>query len=318
MNGPLSGYVLKSPFYLPGVLPKYARIPEWMKEPKINTTRFKRVVGGKEAPEPIPWQVHVHFKRIVNGRLKSYSCGGTIINEDTILSAAHCYYPLETVDYIIAGTKRVGSSKGQKIDVNAVIIHPFYDEFNNGEVAKYDNDIAILKLKKPLTFNADVLPARLPDSTLNPELKRTSAIVSGWGTVRSRAPWAPNGPSSENLLFVSVPILEISNCTNLNQLYSPTNITSNMICAGDLMDGGKDACQGDSGGPMVIPYSNSDDTAIVYGLVSWGNGCAQENGPGMYARVSNYNSWILTNMKKQNKPKPETNLPGELVSIYVS
>jgi hypothetical protein len=83
-----------------------------------------------------------------------------------------------------------------------------------------------------------------------------------------------------------------------------------MICAGDLMDGGKDACQGDSGGPMVIPYSNSDDTAIVYGIVSWGNGCAQENGPGMYARVSNYNSWILTNMKKQNKPKPETNLPA--------
>ena len=196
------------------------------------------------------------------------------------------------------------------------IIHPFYDEFNNGQVAKYDNDIAILKLKEPLTFNADVLPARLPDSTLNPELKRTSATVSGWGTVRSRAPGAYGGPSSEDLKFVSVPILEISDCTNLNQLYSPTNITSNMICAGDLIDGGEDSCQGDSGGPMVIPYSNSDDTAIVYGLVSWGNGCAQEKGPGMYARVSNYNSWIQTNMNKP-KPKPETDSPGELVLIYI-
>ena len=284
-----------------------------MKEPRKSRTRFKRVVGGKDAPEPIPWQVHVHFKR--SGR--SYSCGGTIINEDTILSAAHCYYPLETADYIKAGITKRGSSKGQAIEVNAVIIHPFYDEFNNGEVAKHDNDIAILKLKKPLTFNADVLPARLPDSTLNPELKRTSATVSGWGTITSRAPGAPVGPSSEDLKFVSVPILEISDCTNLNELYSPTNITSNMICAGDLMCNlkCKDSCQGDSGGPMVIPYSNSDDTAIVYGIVSWGNGCALENGPGMYARVSNYNSWILTNMNKQNmpKPKPETDHPGELI-----
>ena len=280
-----------------------------MKEPKINPTRFKRVVGGKDAPAPIQWQVHVHFER--SG--VSYSCGGTIINEDTILSAAHCYYPLETTtaSYIEAGIKREGSSKGQKIDVNAVIIHPFYDEFNNGEVAKYDNDIAILKLKEPLTFNADVLPARLPDSTLNPELKRTSAIISGWGTLRS------GGPASNVLQFVSVPILEISDCTNLNELYSPTNITSNMICAGDLIDGGEDSCQGDSGGPMVIPYSNNDDTAIVYGLVSWGNGCAHEKGPGMYTRVSNYNSWIQNNMNKKNKPKPETDRPGELVLIYI-
>ena len=286
-----------------------------MKQSKLNTTRFKRVVGGKEAPEPIPWQVHVHFERFG----LSKSCGGTIINEDTILSAAHCYYPLETADYIDAGIKKVGSSKGQTIDVSAVIIDPSYDEFNNGEVAKYDNDIAILKLKKPLIFNADVLPARLPDSTLNPELKRTSAIVSGWGTVRSRRPGAIGGPTSDNLKFVSVPILEISDCTNLNELYSPTNITTNMICAGDLIDGGEDACQGDSGGPMVIPYSNSDDTAIVYGIVSWGNGCAQQNGPGMYARVSNYNSWIQTNMNKEYKPtpKPETNRPGELVSLYI-
>ena len=87
----------------------------------------------------------------------------------------------------------------------------------------------------------------------------------------------------------------------LNQLYSPTNITSNMICAGDLNDGGEDSCQGDSGGPLIIPKSDSDDTVIVYGVVSWGDGCADQKGPGMYARVSNYNSWIQSYM---TKPKP--------------
>ena len=88
-----------------------------------------------------------------------------------------------------------------------------------------------------------------------------------------------------------------------------------MICAGDLTDGGEDSCQGDSGGPLVIPQSDSDDTAIVYGIVSWGRGCGLEEGPGIYTRVSNYNSWIQTNMNKQNKP--ETDPPGELVFIYI-
>merc|ERR1711935_807318 len=114
-----------------------------------------------------------------------------------ILSAAHCMFPLsDPADYIAAGIKREGSSGGQKIDVKEVIIHPQYNE--SRVVAKYDNDIAILKLKEPLTFNADVRPARLPDSTLNPEDKGTFATISGWGTVSSL------GPSSKDLKFAFV------------------------------------------------------------------------------------------------------------------
>ena len=268
-----------------------------------------KIVGGDIAPEPIPWQVHVHFLPRPGYRCDggTCTCGGTILNENTILSAAHCFYPLETAEFIKAGITEVGSSKGQKIDVSEVILHPSYDP--DREVATYDNDIAILKLKEPLTFNDNVRPARLPDATLNPEFKEEFAYVSGWGTT------SRGGSTSKDLKFVSVPILEINKCVNLNPIYTPSEITTNMICAGDLKDGGEDSCQGDSGGPMVIQYTDSDDTAIIYGVVSWGNGCAEQNGPGMYARVSNYNSWILTNMNKQSKP--ETNRPGESVLICI-
>ena len=270
---------------------QFARIPQWMKPTQT------RIVGGDIAPGPIPWQVHVHFLARPGYRCDgTCTCGGTILNENTILSAAHCFYPLETAEYIQAGITEVRSSKGQKIDVEGVIFHPEYDE--SREVAQYDNDIAILKLKEPLTFNDDVLPARLPDATLNPEFKEEFAYVSGWGTT------SRGGSTSDDLRFVSVPILEINKCVNLNYLYTPSEITTNMICAGDLKDGGEDSCQGDSGGPLVIQYTDSDDTAIIYGIVSWGNGCAQQNGPGMYARVSNYNSWIQGYMTKPKTTRP--------------
>jgi len=272
---------------------KYAKIPKWLKEAMKTSSR---IVGGNNAPAPIPWQVHVHYKG------SGFLCGGTILDEETILSAAHCFYPLldrsDPADYIAAGIKREGSSAGQKVDIKEVIIHPEYDY--SRAVAKFDNDIAILKLKEPLTFNADVQPARLPDSTLNPEDKETFAIVSGWGRVRY------GGPSSKDLKYVFVPILGVDKCVNLNSLYTPSNITSNMICAGDLTDGGVDACQGDSGGPLVIPFSDSDDTVIEYGVVSWGFRCAELKGPGMYARVSNYNSWIQGYLTKPKTTRPKT------------
>ena len=64
-----------------------------------------------------------------------------------------------------------------------------------------------------------------------------------------------------------------------------------MVCAG-FTEGGKDSCQGDSGGPLVVPRSSSDGTAIIYGVVSWGWGCAKPLTPGVYTRVAKYLGWI--------------------------
>ena len=71
-----------------------------------------------------------------------------------------------------------------------------------------------------------------------------------------------------------------------------------MVCAG-FTEGGKDSCQGDSGGPLVVPRNSSDDSAIIYGVVSFGYGCAQPDAPGVYSRVANYVGWIQSNMNSQ-------------------
>ena len=148
--------------------PKYAKIPSWMSDQDVTT----RIVGGKKAKSPIPWQVHVHINTTDINLCTNHvsciiACGGTIIDEETILSAAHCYYPLtkNNVQFIEAGIKKDNSDNGQNVPVKEVIIHPSYnDSRTNG---KFDGDIAILKLETPLIFNDHVSPAQLPDPSLN-------------------------------------------------------------------------------------------------------------------------------------------------------
>ena len=141
--------------------PKYAKIPSWMSDVAIDT----RIVGGSKAPSPIPWQVHVHINRTDKGGITT--CGGTIIDNKTIISAAHCYFPLSrtTIQFIEAGITKDFSKNGQNIKVKDVIIHPSYDDSRT--IGKFDNDIAVLILETPLIFNDDVGPAQLPDPSLN-------------------------------------------------------------------------------------------------------------------------------------------------------
>ena len=79
---------------------------------------------------------------------------------------------MDSGDFILAGIRREGSPGQQGILINTVIIHPQYNPGNE------DTDIAIVKLKSPLTFNNNVKNACLPESSFAPQ---TSAVVSGWG-----------------------------------------------------------------------------------------------------------------------------------------
>ena len=94
---------------------------------------------------------------------------------------------------------------------------------------------------------------------------------------------------------MSVPLITNENCTTPHTVYETSLITSNMICAGDLK-GGKDACKGDSGGPLMVP---SNEFAVIYGIVTFGNGCARPDAPGVYTRVTNYIDWIQSNMNSE-------------------
>jgi len=100
--------------------------------------------------------------------------------------------------------------------------------------------------------------------------------VSGWGTLSS------GGLQPDALHGVNVPLITDEEC---KKAYGVSSITSSMICAGDVANGGIDSCQGDSGGPLTF-----DDTVV--GVVSWGIGCAHAGNPGVYARVSALLGWI--------------------------
>ena len=96
-----------------------------------------------------------------------------------------------------------------------------------------------------------------------------------------------------------MPLITNEKCIDPYTPYKPyEQLTSNMVCAGSTK-GGIDTCQGDSGGPLVVPRSSNDPTAIIYGVVSWGDGCARPNAPGVYSRVTKYLCWIQSYMDSQ-------------------
>uniref|UniRef100_A0A3Q1IWK7 Peptidase S1 domain-containing protein n=1 Tax=Anabas testudineus TaxID=64144 RepID=A0A3Q1IWK7_ANATE len=151
------------------------------------------------------------------------------------------------------------------------IVHPSY---NN---QTHDNDIYLLQLASPVTFTNYIQPICLATSG-STFYNGTDSWVTGWGTTSTST-------ISTDLREVSVPIVGNRQC---NCDYGVGRITDNMICAG-LSAGGKDSCQGDSGGPMV---SKQSTRCIQCGIASFGEGCALPNFPGVYTRVSQYQSWI--------------------------
>jgi len=258
-----------------------SEIPYWLIESmsKTKSGTATKIVGGSKAKDPIPWQVHV---TIVFRDGKNDTCGGTILDEETILSAAHCYGSEVRIVHVEAGLKEFPSILPRSSNV-IWIKHPRYI----GEPI-FDHDIAILKMKKPLNLDGrNVETACLPGPSTSPEDKEM-AVVSGWGATYV------GGPPSGDLKSVAVPVLSRSKCKSMNNK-AFNYLTTNQFCAG-FQDGGEDSCQGDSGGPLVV--KGLFDKAIVFGVVSHGEGCAYENLPGVYIRVDKYISWIKRYMKK--------------------
>ncbi|XP_066986715.1 trypsin alpha-3-like [Macrobrachium rosenbergii] len=136
--------------------------------------------------------------------------------------------------------------------------------------------MALIKLPSTITFPADnkIAPVCLPDP--GNAYANMNATVTGWGTTAS------GGNQTQQLYEVVVPTMTNTKC---QQSYGTASITANMICAG-LDAGGKDSCQGDSGGPLVTEGNAAQTFMVQIGVVSWGNGCALPNFPGVYARTS--------------------------------
>uniref|UniRef100_A0A3P9J272 Peptidase S1 domain-containing protein n=1 Tax=Oryzias latipes TaxID=8090 RepID=A0A3P9J272_ORYLA len=237
-------------------------------QPALNT----RIVGGQDAPAGFwPWQVSL--------QRSSHFCGGSLINNQWVLTAAHCF-PSTNPSGV---TVHLGLQSLQGSNPNAVsrsivkiIIHPGYSS------STLENDITLLMLASPVNFNDHIAPVCLAAAS-STFYSGTNTWVTGWGNIGSGV----SLPAPQNLQEVQIPIVGNRRC---KCSYGASSITDNMVCAG-LLEGGKDSCQGDSGGPLVIKQNN---LWIQAGIVSFGEGCAKPDYPGVYTRVSQYQTWINT------------------------
>lgn len=245
-----------------------------------------KIINGTPAPEGfLPFQVSLF--RIDKGHF----CGGTLLNDTWVLTAAHCVSwmpskdqnPLEPHTRVLAGTNNLLVA-GQALNVVRIISHPGYD----GDT--HQNDIALLELspESRARLNQDTRALspfgltlaqskNLGKSRTNPDM----ALVSGYGTTET-------GDLSTQLLYANVPVVSNATC-NQPESYNGT-IADTMICAGTSEN---DSCQGDSGGPLVM---GEPGKWTLIGVVSFGEGCAVANKFGVYTRVASYTDWIQSTM----------------------
>lgn len=247
------------------------------------------IVGGVDATRgAYPWQISYQWRTSLSGDL--HMCGGTIISQDWILTAAHCITDIKYFTYVVvAGEHNLMAKEGseQIREIAEFLVHPGYSDDDS------INDIALLRLKKPLQFNEEVQPACLPNASLKERLYSDGAktILSGWGELDPKGIFdsQKEGRSPDILQATSFPIVDTAICNGRGKYHGM--IRKGMFCAG-FMAGGVDACQGDSGGPLV---EEVDGRIVVVGVVSWGAGCAQRNKPGVYTNVLEFMPWIHKN-----------------------
>jgi len=286
-----------------------------------NVINGRRIMGGNPTKEnQYPWMVAL----TLDGKRKNSSnCGGSLIDDRTVLTAAHCVCDQEDPDTgdctAFVSSDRLGvwvglqdwrvQDKGQEyIRVEKRLEHPYYI----GDSNSMDNDLALLKLNKRVKWRKEAQPICLPEIKSD-FYEGDMATVIGWGNLGSRwsgrlSRWIPTYP--DELQEVDVKIISNKQCSkiyeNVTTEYNNTvTITSNMLCAAEENgNGGNDSCGGDSGGPLFVERNgvdfNGEKQYEQVGVVSFGEQCLKPphtlSSAGVYARVTARIDWIKNHM----------------------
>jgi len=234
-------------------------------------TEAKITGGSNAAISDFPWQVFLEAE--------NFTCGGSIISNQWIITAAHCTrddynvkIPASSMDVIVGASNPRNSSQGKKYYVSDVISHESFD------ISTLNNDIALLKLKDPIDY-PNATPIKLvsaKDAAAGATDPGVISWVTGYGITSVNPVIYPSA-----LQKVQLPIVSNSQASLVWRDIPVTDVMAG------YRDGNKDACSGDSGGPLVVPVVGEYKLA---GLVSWGS--TDCNTYGAYTRLSLFESWI--------------------------
>ncbi|KAJ8721468.1 hypothetical protein PYW07_002243 [Mythimna separata] len=243
---------------------------------------INRIVGGSPTTiDKYPYMANMQYG--LHTIWWYTACGGSLLTTTSVLSAAHCYYGDATEEWrVVLGTSYRWQD-GTMHPVSQLVLHEGYVP------ATLDHDIAVIRLSVPAVYTNVIQPASIPGT--NYVLADGSSVTTlGWGAT-SEIDEYPNQLNHVHIYTINQELCA-ARYAHLNSqpgFESWPNITDNMLCAGILDVGGKDACGGDSGGPLA--HHNN----IVVGVVSWGFQCGHAVYPGVYVRVSRYTNWIVAN-----------------------
>merc|ERR1711860_13976 len=241
-----------------------------------------RIVGGQQAnAHEFPWVIGLY-----GYRGDRPFCGGSIIANRWVLTAAHCVYERNVKAFsIVAGDHKASKFEEgqQRIKVCGAKIHPGHPKGPDSDHGIH-NDVALLELCKPIYFSPTVQPIALASKNIRMNDNGSKVTVAGWSTTKE------GGMTVNALRYVHVYTVTNARCRSQYGSY----IEKGQICAG-VPKGGKDSCQGDSGGPLWWKDPSNQQIYQV-GVVSSGRGCGRRDYPGIYARVSHYFEWILDAM----------------------
>ncbi|XP_050503558.1 trypsin-7-like [Diabrotica virgifera virgifera] len=221
-----------------------------------------RIFGGKKTIiERHPWMVSLQFPLI------GHFCAGSLINKDTVITAAHCLnHPLLKPTSVLLGTADQSGS-GTTVYIKTYKLHENFSVENADENhVKANNDIAFIKLEEDVKFSKKIQPIKLPEQDAKIP-KGTSLVVAGW------AKTSPDGLTSKVLRDAKVTAASHARLCD----------SDDKLCAGNRKSG---VCEGDSGGPLEL-------NGTLVGIVSFGeHDCVKSGDPSVYANVAFFRTWI--------------------------